>query len=986
MATNFYKYPPRPSSGAGTFSDNIVGFQVVDGGGLTQGNFAFTTSLTEKVNRTFSIGAFSKPITLDNLQISSIEETKRIVNKEFGVYPNFDLTNVTKFSIYGPLTKRFAASVTQIINYFPAALEVYQYSEDISSGYTALNVQYDNEDNITTFSIALTRTRNPFGIDFTVNSTRNMEVKEMAVSYLRNMTVQYSKYALMVNDDEYQVINIVPTNTLSSGYLTLTVSGQPFTGNVTTIVDTLIIKPNGYYTEVAFTEPFDEIERYLLNRLVVPKYSAIFQVPKQNDDGTIFIDNESATWPLDGTWNLDIRTQKFTNYINQLNEIATNFDAAKTNLITRFLVTDAFKEFDTTDQKVQKVLSIYGRSFDEVKKFIDALAFMNSVNYNTKNDVPSALLKNLSQTLGWNINVSPITEEDFLQSIFGNGTKSPFPGMSRSLTPSEINFQFYKNLILNSAWLFKSKGTRKSIEFLLRLIGAPEAMIEFNETIYLADQKINMRNFNTQWAEISGGTYVEEVTIFDSSNVFSIYGQPYSGFTTEFKITNVDTVEEDYPVDSEGYPKAPRDTESFFFQLGAGWYELTPPHTSPQDVSKDSSVFTGQNPNIQTEFQKFTYGQKYLDRFRKFPYMNEGFKLLKVYDNKKSWSIQNNKMRISNTGGFNAYYYAQDDRLVLNVKNIDVFMNPAKGLVYDVWEMSKKYGFPIPNTSPVTLRKLKSTKFGNSVSVPPNKQSFFEFASTFWQNRINASNRQTASGYDDLASIYWNYLQSGTAINVPNNNFTYQTLINYVNNLGQYWTKLIEQMIPASTIWNGGIKYENAPFQRQKYIYKIPRNCNVDVPNVLCKPCLIEGNLFLQGGCEQIVTFPLFPWTNGNTSYVSFQSLLNQISGEYINEKITQGLTCDQNSIQTNWSMVVVLNGTNVINESFYVGYGNSDTPTNNLWVDTLESNLPTLLSYGFTYEIENGNIIIKYLGFNPLTNTTNIEIKLNVDYSIICN
>ena len=120
--------------------------------------------------------------------------------------------------------------------------------------------------------------------------------------------------------------------------------------------------------------------------------------------------------------------------------------------------------------------------------------------------------------------------------------------------------------------------------------------------------------------------------------------------------------------------------------------------------------------------------------------------------------------------------------------------------------------------------------------------------------------------------------------------------------------------------------------------------------------------------------------------YVSFQSLLNKISGEYINEKITQGLTCDQNSIQTNWSMVVVLNGVNVINDSFYVGYGNSDTPTNNLWVDTLESNLPTLLSYGFTYEIENGNIIIKYLGFNPLSNTTNIEIKLNVDYSIICN
>ena len=44
MARKFYKYPPRPSSGAGTFSDNIVGLQIVNGGGLTQGNFDFSTN------------------------------------------------------------------------------------------------------------------------------------------------------------------------------------------------------------------------------------------------------------------------------------------------------------------------------------------------------------------------------------------------------------------------------------------------------------------------------------------------------------------------------------------------------------------------------------------------------------------------------------------------------------------------------------------------------------------------------------------------------------------------------------------------------------------------------------------------------------------------------------------------------------------------------------------------------------------------------
>jgi hypothetical protein len=33
---------------------------------------------------------------------------------------------------------------------------------------------------------------------------------------------------------------------------------------------------------------------------------------------------------------------------------------------------------------MEKVLQIYGRSFDETKKFINGLAYMNSVNYNVR--------------------------------------------------------------------------------------------------------------------------------------------------------------------------------------------------------------------------------------------------------------------------------------------------------------------------------------------------------------------------------------------------------------------------------------------------------------------------------------------------------------------------------------------------------------------------------------------------------------------------
>ena len=56
MADNKYRYPPAPPSGKGTFSDDLVGLQFVGAGGLTQGNFEFTTNVVEKVNRKFNLG------------------------------------------------------------------------------------------------------------------------------------------------------------------------------------------------------------------------------------------------------------------------------------------------------------------------------------------------------------------------------------------------------------------------------------------------------------------------------------------------------------------------------------------------------------------------------------------------------------------------------------------------------------------------------------------------------------------------------------------------------------------------------------------------------------------------------------------------------------------------------------------------------------------------------------------------------------------
>lgn len=979
-----YFYPPRPGNGSGTFSDDIVGLQTVDGGGLTQGNFEFTTSITEKVNRKFNVGAFSEPMSLEDMEIYDLQESRRIQASNFSVYPNYDISQVLNFSMYGSLSKRFQVSVTNIINKFPASIDILYLNQNFNTGYTAENIIYDQTLDETTFDVSVDRILNPFGIDYSISASTNLIASEIPQSIYRNLYNTYLDYCVSINDNIYNVLSFTPSNSLSSGSISFTVSGSPFGTSVSEIIQEYKIRPNDFIVDKIFADEFDEVEKFLLNRLVKPEYTANFKVPSQNNNGQFYTKTENVTFPKDGTWNLDIRTNRFDKYLDKLEEIAKNLDGFKTNLISRFLVTDSIKEFDTSDHKVEKLLQIYSRSFDEIKKFIDALAYMNSVNYNPSDDIPSQLLVNLAKTLGWKTNFSPITNDDFLSSIFGNTTTPTYPGYARALTPTEINYEFYRNLILNSAYLFKSKGTRRSVEFLLRLIGAPDSLIDYNEYIYLADQKINLNQFNSQWAKISGGTYNNQIPTYQFGNTFKIKGKTFTAFTTSDRYEDTNITKKYYPIDTNGYPKAPEQTDSYFFQLGAGWYEMTPEHRSPEEVKITGTVYTGQNYDIQTSLKSFTYGQEYLDRYRRFPYMSEGFKLRKIKDNKKTWLSDDDKIRSSFDGDYNAYYFTSDERLVINVKNVDVFLNPGQGLVYDIWDSSVRNNYPIPNSGLTIGYPVPGGVDSTFINPRPNKKTFFEFSQTFWVNMINTRNRQYISdgktgGYPTLQSIWWKYIQSESTLGIPTNKYTYQKLTDYVENIEPYWTKLVEQMIPSTTLWNGGVRYENSVLHKQKFVYRRQRGCQfVPVP---VKSCFIETNIFNYDCNTEYTDYYIYPWLNGDIQVSNFQSILMNRLENFLTSEGLSLTNCISDSLETDWYVILSIGDENIIYEKFYEGDGLSDVPSNTLWRNSLISYLPNLNDYSINYFL-NGN----FLTLNTLNSSirytpklVNLEVGINM-------
>ncbi|MDB3870646.1 hypothetical protein N9322_01700 [bacterium] len=1090
MASNKFRYPPAPPNGSETFSDNLVGNQITDGSSqMTNSTFSFTQNVSNPVPVGYEINSFSNPITLSTLGIADLEIAKTTASNHIEVFINNDTSDLSSFVLYGSLKKRLNVAVDNIINIFPAAL--YFDGTDIyeTTGYTtAYNISYNITTNRTTFRSEVNYISNPFNIEFTTNgnlldghltpeaillnlenlgntATTITKIAEGKTSKLRNLTNEYKDYVLTFNNKigtkEYKVVEFT-AQTLGSDFIVMSVEGKPFGDNTTTTNTKFYLKPNSSESERQL-KSLKGIEAFLMTRDVKPIYTAKFKIIKETSSGVKYYDYINKTWPLSDDVNLDVVSSGYTNYLKNLADIGDELDNIKTNLVSRFLTSPTLKEFDTSDQKIEKTLQIYGRSFDDIKTFVDGIAYMTNVTYDGKNNIPNGLIKNFAKTLGWST-PSTLDKVGFLDSVLGV-SKPTYSGSSVGMTPAELDVELYRRILLNTGYLFKSKGTRKAIEFLLTLVGAPEALIEFNEYVVLADTRINMKSpltfvwddnslnamttggtyhyeqmpnkFNSSWSGISGGTY--------SSSTIN-YSVPLSQFYYETGTTSHNFQRSDYPIDNEGFPIRPRITNNYFFQRGAGWYHRTEEHKSDVVVNQDKSILTGCTPSIINKFENFTWGgfwtggeysnrvkSPYLDRFRRFPHMYFGFGLTRMIDDKKSWNRKEPELEtrdwVYDTRA--SYYQTQDERLVLNVKNVDISLNIGQALVYDVYKQSVEYdcffsadttmtggtlystfqkpvinsgttpdkwyganysqtivgstdgnkpytgskfralgpvnwngGFAShrhfrrskgailrfevcvnqarPNTfigfvkgtttsaeigttlnmtnlsqegiifdqnkifihgdnnnsgsatiiatfqnydswptgtdkffkceiklkrgggavytvyadgSPMALGTYET--YGNTMedmkigvlddyfvgqdlilnhiytfdetkagfSIDTRNMHFKRFLNNFWKVLIDVRNRMTINdgktgGYPVLQKIYLQYLEEYYGSCGDNNKYTYNKMLDYVSELGSYWIKLVEKMVPATTLWTSGEKVENSAFHRDKFVYR----------------------------------------------------------------------------------------------------------------------------------------------------------------------
>lgn len=455
--------------------------------------------ITTNLDEVSSINITSKPISDFYTLSDSILELRTLTTEE-PVEISTNPREPKTYARYGSFREQIRVALDTILLKYPAAI----YSAPLND-YNKNNINsiaYNPFTNETELRLNVSYFRNPFDIYYLNNL--NFRYSDERVSELRLLNINFDKYYFEIEGQTYDIIDFEGSTRESNDILYLKVSGQAIP-NLQTSVEFYIRPKDEYYGK--FYQDSNDLEGYLLN--IENEFNAIFNSTTQVDGGIVINTKLSFQFPKVDLYNLDIKTNIYETYISDLVTFADNYDDTQGNILSRKYVPDNVLSvtLDNEDAlfpqvaKINQMVEVFGFGFDTINVYIDSLKLFNSITYDKRDNIAEALIPDYAKMLGWDV-------------------------------ANEANIDdFYRLLILNSAQLWKSKGTRSAIDFVFKFFAIPEEIIEFNEYIFKANKPVDRDKLNFYYSLIDG----------------------------DFDINTL-------PIDEEGYPKIIPNSEFYYFQ------------------------------------------------------------------------------------------------------------------------------------------------------------------------------------------------------------------------------------------------------------------------------------------------------------------------------------------------------------------------------------------------------------------------------------
>lgn len=470
---------------------------------VTVGGLEITTNLSPTTTMNYPTPLFSKFVTLDSIQevAKKLNFNNPSTSELSKIIKNYDKSNPLYYAKYGSFVERIRVAVQEIILNYPASIYV---KDELfgSTGVNVYNVINNNSDNTSSFYVNTNYFSNPFNIYYLKNG-EVLSSEQIPVN--RNLTLNYFNFELLVSGESYPIMEFVGSERETNTSLKFKVKGQPFkTGNIS---KEFYIKLSEDTINKVYND-LDDLESYLIDR--ENDFISLFQAVKESNGGLDLEYVLKFQFPKLDDLNIDVTSSKYNRYLTDLINYAKIVDENDANIIMRMLVDDSiqsitFAETDTefpTFGKINTIFILWGRMYDEIYKEIENIKFFTTVTYNKKNNAPDNIIKNIASTLGWDV---------YMTDHFG--------------------VEFWRKIILNTWYIWKSKGTRKAIEFILDFLNISSEIVDFNQYIYVATEPIDVEEFKYYLNLIDENLSVE-----------------------------------DFPIDEEGYPTYNRNSIQDYFQ------------------------------------------------------------------------------------------------------------------------------------------------------------------------------------------------------------------------------------------------------------------------------------------------------------------------------------------------------------------------------------------------------------------------------------
>lgn len=284
------------------------------------------------------------------------------------------------------------------------------------------------------------------------------------------------------------------------------------------------IRPQQEYIDDYFAN-LKGFKRQLLRQDTIPLYSNKFITPVE-ENLIWFYPIEMHIWPSKG-YCIDISSEAFETFIGNLFDLAQHFDELWSDNLYRSMTHESIKNFDWTysrdyyegdaqdniegGERMQKIIRVFGRAFDDIKLYIDTMKNIKNTTYDKYKNAPEALLSDEVNIKGIDVKSTISTDYDLdakitAESLDTNVIEKDKCWVDESLSTlpkwyptrrSEDVFcdvcdnEMMRRMLLSVKRIMQTKGTQQSIEMIFGLFGFGRGIdYEIEEEAFFTKQMI----------------------------------------------------------------------------------------------------------------------------------------------------------------------------------------------------------------------------------------------------------------------------------------------------------------------------------------------------------------------------------------------------------------------------------------------------------------------------------------------------------------